>query len=165
MEITEVRVHLAESYNGKLKAYASVGFDGVFAVRDLRVILGFNGNLFLSMPARKITDRCPFCKCPNPVRACFCNRCGAELDPMRDDRDKPFEDLCFPTNTEFRRKLTDAVLQEYERMKAGQDCVYGVEIPETLFVAFSDEVSDGCPYRLSDVQDSNGKNGQAPASG
>jgi len=38
MEITEVRVILKESSDKKLKAYATVTFDNVFVVRDIKVI-------------------------------------------------------------------------------------------------------------------------------
>ena len=54
MEITEVRVRKVEGA-GKLKASASVTFDGVFVVHDLKVIEGSEG-LFISMPSRKMKD-------------------------------------------------------------------------------------------------------------
>ncbi len=51
MEITDIRVHKIES-DGKLRAVASVTFDGVFVVHDIKVIDGSNG-LFIAMPSRK----------------------------------------------------------------------------------------------------------------
>jgi len=53
MEITEVRITLRDEE--KLKAYASIVFDGCFVVRGLRVIKGMRG-LFVSMPSRKLQD-------------------------------------------------------------------------------------------------------------
>jgi stage V sporulation protein G len=54
MQITDVRVYLRGD-NEKLKAYASVTLDGVFAVKELKVVEGSRG-LFVSMPARKRAD-------------------------------------------------------------------------------------------------------------
>lgn len=54
MEITEVKVFPAKD-NGRLKAYATVVFDGCFIVRDLKIIEGHKG-LFVSMPSRKRKD-------------------------------------------------------------------------------------------------------------
>lgn len=58
MEITEVKVFprgKSESDEQKLKAYASITFDGSFVVRGLKVIDGKNG-LFVVMPSRKLSD-------------------------------------------------------------------------------------------------------------
>jgi stage V sporulation protein G len=54
MEITEVKVFPVRD-NDKLKAYASIVFDGSFVIRDLRVISGTTG-LFVAMPSRKRKD-------------------------------------------------------------------------------------------------------------
>ena len=59
MEVTEVRVRLVGcGGTEKLLAFATVTFDNSFVVRDLRIITGANG-LFVAMPSRKLTDRCP----------------------------------------------------------------------------------------------------------
>lgn len=50
MEITEVKVFPINEE--KLKAFASVVFDGCFMVNDIKVIRGRDG-LFISMPSRK----------------------------------------------------------------------------------------------------------------
>ena len=55
MEVTEVRVFLAEEEDERLKAYATVTFDNCFVVRDLKVISGNNG-LFVAMPSKKRKD-------------------------------------------------------------------------------------------------------------
>jgi stage V sporulation protein G len=51
MEVTEVRISPAKG--GKVRAFASVVFDDCFIVNDLRVIEGREGQVFVSMPARK----------------------------------------------------------------------------------------------------------------
>lgn len=54
MKISEVRLTKQDG-QGTLKAFASVTFDGVFAVHGLRVVEGRNG-LFVSMPNRQVKD-------------------------------------------------------------------------------------------------------------
>lgn len=54
MEITDVRVHKIQT-EGKLRGIASVTFDEVFVVHDIKIIDGANG-LFIAMPARKTTS-------------------------------------------------------------------------------------------------------------
>jgi len=51
MEITEVRV--SPSKGGKVRAFASIVIDDCFIVNDLRVMEGREGQLFVTMPARK----------------------------------------------------------------------------------------------------------------
>lgn len=50
VEITSVRLHRA--FGDKVRATASVCFDGQLVVHDIRVVEGVNG-LFVSMPSRK----------------------------------------------------------------------------------------------------------------
>ncbi len=52
MEITNVRIKKLET-EGSLKAYASVTFDDLFVVHNIKLIEGSNG-LFIAMPSRKI---------------------------------------------------------------------------------------------------------------
>jgi stage V sporulation protein G len=54
MKITEVKIYAAKD-GGRLKAYATIVFDNVFIVRDLKVIEGQNG-YFVSMPSRRRKD-------------------------------------------------------------------------------------------------------------
>lgn len=51
MEVTEVRISPAKG--GKVRAFASVVFDDSFIVNDLRVVEGREGQVFVTMPARK----------------------------------------------------------------------------------------------------------------
>lgn len=53
MEITEVRIHLRNE--DRLKAFATVTFDGSFVVHNMKVVNGNNG-LIVCMPSRKIKD-------------------------------------------------------------------------------------------------------------
>jgi stage V sporulation protein G len=53
MQITEVRVRLMDS--PKMRAVASVTFDGCFVVHDIKIIDGQNG-MFIAMPSRKMAE-------------------------------------------------------------------------------------------------------------
>ena len=53
MKITEIRIHLMGE--DRLKAFASVTFDGSFVVRNMKVVAGTKGT-FLCMPSRKLPD-------------------------------------------------------------------------------------------------------------
>ncbi|MBO5137682.1 MAG: septation regulator SpoVG [Spirochaetaceae bacterium] len=54
MKVTEIRIRKV-SAEGKLKAYATVTFDGCFVVHNIKVIDGKTG-LFIAMPSRKTVD-------------------------------------------------------------------------------------------------------------
>ncbi|MCD4749666.1 MAG: SpoVG family protein [Thermoanaerobaculales bacterium] len=51
MEITEVRI--SPSKGGKVRAFVGIVIDDCFIVNDLRVMEGREGQLFVTMPARK----------------------------------------------------------------------------------------------------------------
>lgn len=55
MNITEVRIRLVKKDEGKLKAVASVTFDGCFVVHDIK-IFERDGECFIGMPSRKTTE-------------------------------------------------------------------------------------------------------------
>ena len=55
MEITDVRIRRMDD-EGKMKAVASVTFDGEFVVHDIKIEKGLNG-LFVAMPSKKIGDK------------------------------------------------------------------------------------------------------------
>ena len=52
MNITDIRIRQIKD-GGRMKAIASVTFDGDFVVHDMKVIEGTDG-LFLAMPSRRI---------------------------------------------------------------------------------------------------------------
>ena len=54
MEVSELRIRKVTA-EGKLKAYVTVTFDGVFVVHNVKIIEGKTG-LFIAMPSRKSLD-------------------------------------------------------------------------------------------------------------
>ena len=117
MVITEVRIKLCEENNERLLAFCSVTFDNAFVVRDLKIIEGTKG-IFVAMPSRKLTDRCPRCVCKNHLRARFCNSCGCRLDETRATRDtdgraKLHADIAHPIHSSAREMVQDSVVHSY----------------------------------------------------
>jgi stage V sporulation protein G len=55
IKITEVKVYPVkiQDKEKRLKAYATIVFENSFIVRDLKVILGNDGQCFVSMPSRR----------------------------------------------------------------------------------------------------------------
>ncbi len=124
MEITEVRVILKDSSDKKLKAYATVTFDNVFVVRDIKVIEGASG-LFIAMPSRKVKHSCPKCAFKNELRSKYCNQCAAPL-PIEASLHRQEEtlvsqaehkDIAHPITQSFRENLQKKVLQAYNQEK------------------------------------------------
>jgi len=119
MEITETKISLVTNPNSRLRAYASVTFDNVFVVRDIRIIEGNNG-LFVAMPSRKMQRPCGKCGFKNPITNKFCGSCGASLGFTNDQKLSPSQqhkDLAHPINTEFREYLQKKILESYEKEK------------------------------------------------
>lgn len=117
MEITEVRVRLVERKQDRLRAFCTVTFDDEFVIRDVKVIQGDRG-LFVAMPSRKLTDRCPSCRTKNQLRARYCGECGHSLRENRaqlDERGRPrlYVDIAHPINPEARERLEQAVLAAF----------------------------------------------------
>lgn len=52
MNITEVRIRLVKSDEGKLKGVASITIDDCFVVHDVKIIEG-NDDYFIAMPSKK----------------------------------------------------------------------------------------------------------------
>ena len=129
MEISEVKIFLKEGQDKKLKAYATLTFDNMFVVRNVKVIEGTKG-LFVAMPSRKLKDPCPKCSFRNAVRSKFCNQCGASL-PVTEHKAAPaagedvarqseHKDIAHPITTECRDYIQKKVLEAYESdRKAG----------------------------------------------
>ncbi len=133
MQLTEIRINLSDPRQGRLKAFCSLTFDQTFVVRDVKLIDG-PGGLFLAMPSRKLTDRCPRCSEKNHLRARFCNQCGSRLDEHRAERHahnghhaglggrfKLHADIAHPINVQCRslieRSVINAYMDELERSK------------------------------------------------
>jgi stage V sporulation protein G len=125
VEITEVRVILKDSQDKKLKAYATVTFDNVFVVRDIKVIEGGTG-LFIAMPSRKVKHACPKCAFKNELRSKYCNQCAAllpvEAAPLRVEEmpasQAEHRDIAHPITQAFREYLQKKVLDVYAQEKA-----------------------------------------------
>jgi stage V sporulation protein G len=131
--ITEVRIKLCEENNERLLAFCSVTFDNAFVVRDLKIIEGTKG-VFVAMPSRKLTDRCPRCGGKNHLRARFCNQCGSRQDEQRatraaEGRAKLHADIAHPIHSAAREMLQNAVIKAFEDEKEkskqpGYVCTY-----------------------------------------
>ncbi len=123
MEITEVRIALKDSPDKKLKAYATVTFDNVFVVRNIKVIGGTSG-LFIAMPSRRVKQPCPKCGFKNELRSKYCNQCAGSL-PFNAKASavevsssiQEHKDIAHPITQEFREYLQKKVLQAYEQEK------------------------------------------------
>jgi stage V sporulation protein G len=122
VEITEVRVVLKDSQDKKLKAYATVTFDNVFVVRDIKVIEGGAG-LFIAMPSRKLKHACPKCAFKNELRSKYCCQCAAPL-PFEVNLQRAEElsgsqtghrDIAHPITQSFREYLQKKILEVYGR--------------------------------------------------
>ena len=124
MEITEVRIVLKDSPDKKLKSYATVTFDNVFVVRNIKVIEGSTG-LFIAMLSRKVKHPCPKCSFKNELRSKYCNQCGAALPveaiPQRVEEagnsQSEHKDIAHPITQQFREYLQKRVLEAYEQEK------------------------------------------------
>ena len=125
MEITEVRIILKDAQDKKLKAYATVTFDNVFVVRDIKVIQGTAG-LFIAMPSRKVKHACPECAFKNELRSKYCNQC-AKLLPVEVNLQRAEEipssqaehrDIAHPITQSFREHLQKKVLEVYAQERA-----------------------------------------------
>lgn len=87
MKISEVRIKTTEEFtpNGdRLVGFASFLIDDAFLVRDVKIVRGDDG-LFVSMPSRKLTERCDGCGSKVTIRAHYCGHCGA-AQPRREAR-------------------------------------------------------------------------------
>ena len=117
MQISEIRVKLADDPDDKLLAFCTLTFEHEFVVRDLKIIRGPNGP-FVAMPSRKLTDRCHYCTGKNHLRARHCNECGRELDPARAGRDergraKLHTDIAHPIHAEARQRIQGQIVEAY----------------------------------------------------
>jgi len=125
VEITEVRIILKDAQDKKLKAYATVTFDNVFVVRDIKVIQG-GTELFIAMPSRKVKQACPKCAFKNELRSKYCNQCAAplpvEANPQRAEEipssQAEHRDVAHPITQSFREHLQKKILEVYIQEKA-----------------------------------------------
>jgi len=115
MEITEVKVKIADRKDDRVKGFATMTFDDSFVVRDVRIIEGRSG-LFVAMPSRPMKESCGKCGYRNPIKNKFCARCGASLNfPLPQDEKDAHRDIAHPINQEMRQRIQDKVIEEYEK--------------------------------------------------
>lgn len=125
MQITEIRIFPKEGQDKKLKAYATVTFNNVFVVRNIKVIQGSSG-LFIAMPSRKMKTTCAKCGFKNEVGGKFCSGCGTLIDPRAHhssdaaDAKSEHRDIAHPITQQFREYLQSEVIRAYEKETAGQ---------------------------------------------
>lgn len=119
MRITEIRFKIVQDdEDDRLRAYVSIVVDDWLCVRDLKIVVGYNGKLIVSMPCRKMTDRCFHCGGKNQVISRYCHCCGVRLPGQRhkyDDRGRPklFADTVHPITKESRALLDQIILEAY----------------------------------------------------
>ena len=126
MDITEVKIFMKEGQDKKLKAYATLTFDNMFVVRNVKIIEGTKG-LFVAMPSRKLKEPCPKCSFRNDIRSKYCNNCGSGL-PMTEHksptvnaehgaRESEHKDIAHPITAECRDYIQNKVLEAYGKDK------------------------------------------------
>lgn len=127
MEITDIKIFLSDSPPDKrLKAYATVTFDNVFVVRNIKIIEGTSG-LFIAMPSRKGKHPCPKCNFKNELRSKYCNQCGADQPSVSCAPTMAavqgisgYKDIVHPITQSFRDYLEKKILDDYgEKKDAG----------------------------------------------
>ncbi len=153
MRVTEVRIKLTDEAtqqgNDRLRAFCSVTFDNAFVVRDVRLIEGVRG-LFVAMPSRKLTDRCPSCRNKNPLTARYCNNCGKRLPEGRIARDaqgrpRLHQDVAHPINQRCRDMIQQAVIKAfYEELERAKQPGYVSRYDDPFDVPHSPHLSS-CP--------------------
>ena len=133
MQVSSVYIELLPRNGNRLLAFASVTFDDVFSVHDIKIVRGHKGD-FICMPSTKITSQCLNCRFPNAVLANYCNRCGATLTPPRrpapdsnEEQLRLYKDIAHPVVNEFREYLQDIVLEEYQAALAEEGAVQRAE--------------------------------------
>ena len=144
MQITDVRVKLAENQQERLLAFCTLTIDHGFVIRDVKVIEGLKGP-FVAMPSRKVMARCHGCGDKNHLKARYCNNCGASLEPasaMDDGRGRPrlYVDIAHPINQRCRATIETACIQAYQaELEASKQPGY---VPQDL-----DDFEDARPRR------------------
>lgn len=118
VQITDVRVKLAENQQERLLAFCTLTIDHGFVIRDVKVIEGLKGP-FVAMPSRKVMGRCHGCGDKNHLKAKHCNNCGDALEPvgvMDDGRGRPrlYVDIAHPINQRCRATIETACIQAYQ---------------------------------------------------
>jgi stage V sporulation protein G len=117
MEITEIRVQLADSPADRLRAYCTITFDSCFVVRDIRIVEGKDG-FFVAMPSRRVSVPCKACGQKNYFGAHYCNACGKRIEraalPIESGEGvRYYADVAHPINAECRDHIHKAILRAF----------------------------------------------------
>ncbi len=162
MDITEVKIFMKEGQDKKLKAYATLTFDNMFVVRNVKVIEGTKG-LFVAMPSRKVKDPCPKCNFRNVVRSKYCNNCGSAL-PVTEHklpahgaegqaRESEHKDIAHPITAECRDYIQKKVLESFEKERKSPPISAPASAPSSSAASPSVEIKQSAvkaPVTLDD---------------
>jgi len=118
MKITEVKIKHMSSLHKNLLGFCSITFNDKFVVRDIKIIDSGNGP-FISMPSRKLMDKCSRCRTKNHLRARYCNECGLRLSDNRaqkqpDGRSVLHVDIAHPINSELRAYMQETIIARHK---------------------------------------------------
>lgn len=118
MDVTDVRMD--RTRRGRMVAICSITLDGQLAIHRIRIIERDN-DLLVAMPQDATVTPCEECRAPCPANHNHCGRCGAPLalQSQRLGDKKLWHDVVHPISPELRRKIDDAVLDEYVRLGGG----------------------------------------------
>jgi DNA-binding cell septation regulator SpoVG len=114
VEISRVSVLPVDKKNSRLRGYASIVFDNVFEVRNIRIIEDKNKIFFVVMPNRESTRLCTKCKHKTSFRDAFCSSCGTSLAVILPAI--KYKNVAFPLSTEFEKLIRDTIIAEYKRV-------------------------------------------------
>ncbi|HYF49923.1 MAG TPA: SpoVG family protein [Planctomycetota bacterium] len=119
MQITDIVIKLTPG-QGALLATADLIIGGDFVIHNLRIIR-VSDRLLVAMPSRTATVKCS-CGEKHPLNANFCQGCGRRVQatPESLERHKLYADIAHPITPEAREALNRAVIEAYERKKAGE---------------------------------------------
>lgn len=115
MKITDVEIKLANERDGKIRAFATIIVDGIWAIHDFRILERHDGTLIVACPSRKVCDRCPACSGKNPLKQSYCGDCGRFLSGDRPQSADTiyYRDVAHPIRAQAREDLMNAVLAAY----------------------------------------------------
>ncbi len=112
MKVTDVQVYVIRNAKNGLVGSATVEFDGMLCIRDVKIIERRNGTLHIAMPTRFRDHSCFQCGRRNQARARYCNFCRGELplpEPGRLDHD-----IVQIRDDQFWIDVQDEVVRTYE---------------------------------------------------
>jgi len=112
MKITKINVNVVQKEGTRLKAYATVMLEEL-AIRNLRIIEGKSGDLFVAMPSKESARPCPSCKASISYRDAYCKKCGVKVTPVI--QAAQYHDLVYPTTDDFRKYLEKNIVDAYKK--------------------------------------------------